>query len=42
MSSKSSTVKPVNDLKSNGFLDSLSYESKEMTFQIKEDDHKAV
>ena len=31
MSWNSFTVRPVNDLKSNGFLDNLSYESKERT-----------
>jgi len=33
---------PVNDLKSNGFLDCRSYESNNRTFQIKYDGHKAV
>src|SRR6478672_7501507 len=33
---------PVNDLKSNGFLDCRSYESNKITFQIKYDGHKAV
>ena len=32
----------MNDLKSSGFLDNLSYESNERTFKIKYDGHKAV
>jgi hypothetical protein len=42
MSSNSCTVRPVNDLKSNGFLDNLSYESKERTNGWRTDGHKAV
>ncbi len=41
MPSNSCTVKPVNDLKSSGFLDNRSYESKEGTNQSTMD-HKAV
>jgi hypothetical protein len=32
----------VDDLKSSGFLDNLSYENNERTFEIKYDGHKAV
>ena len=42
MLSNACTKSPVNDLKSNGFLDSRSYESNNRTFQIKDDGHKAV
>jgi len=42
MSSNSFTVKPVNDLKSNGFFDSLSYENKERTRIGAETNHIAV
>ncbi len=42
ISSNSSTVKPVNDLKSTCFLDNLSYESKERIFQLIANGHKAV
>src|SRR5580765_7706791 len=42
MPSNSCTVKPVNDLKSSGFLDNRSYESKEGTNQYATMDHKAV
>ena len=42
MSSNSCTVKPVKDVKSNGFLDSLSYESKERTRNWWTADHIAV
>ncbi len=35
MSSNSCTVKPVNDLKSSGFLDNLLYESKKKGQEIK-------
>ncbi len=42
MSSNSFTVRPVNDLKSSGFLDNLSCESKERTGEGGTNDHKAV
>ncbi len=42
MSSNCCTVRPVNDLKSSGFLDNLSYESKERTRNQRELDHIAV
>ncbi len=42
MLSNSYTVRPVNDLKSNGFLDSLSYESNERTRKWSIADHIVV
>ena len=42
MSSNSFTVRPVNDLKSNGFLDNLSYESKERTGEGGTNGHKGL
>ncbi len=42
MPSNSCTVKPVNDLKSSGFLDNRLYESKEGTNQYATMDYKAV
>ena len=42
MPSNSSTIRPVNDLKSSGFMDNLSYESKEITEGDGTNGHKAV
>ncbi len=42
MSSNSFTVRPVNDLKSSGFLDNLSYDSKERTGEGGTNGHKSV
>ncbi len=42
MSSNSFIVRPVNDLKSSGFLDNLSYESNERTDEGGTNGHKAV
>jgi hypothetical protein len=42
MSSNSCTVRPVNDLKSSGFLDNLSYESKKRTGGEGTSGHKAA
>ena len=42
MSSNSFTVRPINDLKSGGFMDNLSYESKERTEGEGTNGHKSV